>query len=102
MTFDWHYERDERRRTISCFVDELSVRCNRSAELLEKQGLVASDFPRTDVFVQWEDGSNARIRHAFLVRRPDGLLVGIFSEHCGYFIIQSATLESIKEVPHDA
>jgi hypothetical protein len=68
------------------FADLLAVRLRRTAGDIRKHGLRADDF-RTNEAVRLVlcDGSTLSFRYAFAVVDPERRLVGVFTEHCGYY-----------------
>jgi hypothetical protein len=68
------------------FAVPLAERLGRSATEIHDEGLEVGDFKLNErVEVTLGDGSTMSLRYAFVVMDVEQRLVGIFSEHCGYF-----------------
>lgn len=97
--FDWQVEKAERASVIAAFLPELASRLDRSVSDIEASGLSVHDFQKGGtVKVTWEDDSEARFEYAFALASADGQRIGLFTEHCGYFVLQAARIESVVEV----
>jgi hypothetical protein len=72
------------REMASRWAGPLAAFLGRSVDEIERRGLGATDFPQTDVEVEFRDGSWMRFRHAFVVIDDNGR-VGVFTEHCGHY-----------------
>jgi len=48
--------------------------------------------PRQTVEIKFEDDSFAEFRFAFIIDAPEFNEVGVFTEHCGYHIFNSAAV----------
>lgn len=73
------------------WLPELSAALGRTEEDLASSGLTLMHglFDRDGVRVQFDDGSKMRFRHATALRcRTNANLVGIFTEHCGYYEVE--------------
>jgi len=56
----------------------------------QRNSLKAFDFdPNSTVRLSFEDGSSARFNQAFVLFCHERKEVGIFTEHCGYYVFQS-------------
>jgi hypothetical protein len=68
------------------FAAPLAARLGRSVAEIHDEGLDAGDF-KLDESIELElaDGSTMSLRYAFAVVDLQQRMVGIFSEHCGYF-----------------
>ena len=79
------------------FAPLLATRLGRSAAEIHDEGLGAGDF-KLDESVELElaDGSTMALRYAFAVVDEEQRLVGIFSEHCGYFCFAMVDLVLIE------
>jgi hypothetical protein len=68
------------------FAAPLAARLGRDANDIRDHGLGVGDF-KVDESVQLTlpDGSTMLLRYAFAVMDLQQRLVGVFSEHCGYF-----------------
>ena len=69
----------------------MAQRLGRSEESIVRDGLLASDFPRTGVRIMFEDGSDLRFERAFYLsdvahRNVDQAIsrVAVFTEHVGH------------------
>src|SRR5262245_12514121 len=70
----------------SAFAEPLAAHFHRTPEDIRDQGLGAGDFSlRHHVEITLPDGSRMEFRHAFFVVDREHGMVGIFSEHCGYY-----------------
>ena len=97
---DWELERAERARIISLFSVELSSRLGRSKAEITKNGLSVSDFGPAGtnaVEIVWGDKSQAKFNGAFAIMSADCKRVAVFTEHCGYFVMQAAAIEAVYE-----
>lgn len=87
-------EREYRSQLVAEFADELSARLGRSAEELRQHGLRAGDFPLDGIVeVTFEDGSFMSLHYAFALVNQAQRVVGVFSEHCGYFCVPACCLQ---------
>ncbi|HEX2656660.1 MAG TPA: hypothetical protein VHU40_00245 [Polyangia bacterium] len=76
------------------FAVPLAARLGRSAAEISEEGLTAGDFELDRrVELTLGDGSTMSLRHAFAVVDVQQHLVGIFTEHCGYFCYATVDLE---------
>lgn len=49
--------------------------------------LGSSDFPADSVVrINFEDGSTAEFKYAFVMKAPEWREVAVFTEHCGYHL----------------
>lgn len=70
------------------FAEPLAARFDRTTEQVIG-GLRAGDFPLgQEVRVEHPDGSSMRLQNAFALHDPETELVGIFSEHMGYYLFR--------------
>jgi hypothetical protein len=75
------------------FAEPLAARLGRGAEEIRERGLAAGDFKvneRIDLVLC--DGSTMSLRYAFAVLDPVQRIVGVFTEHCGYYCFGMADL----------
>jgi hypothetical protein len=80
------------------FAAPLAAKLGRTREELRDEGLGVGDF-RIDEGVELTlpDGSTMSFRYAFVVLDVEQRLVGVFTEHCGYFCFGMADL-SVREL----
>ena len=88
---------NERAIIVDRFAEALSARLGRSANGLREDGLRADDFGRGACQIQWEDGSEATFRYAFVVHDTETGRVGVFTEHYGYFDLNRLGIETVIE-----
>jgi hypothetical protein len=76
------------------FAVPLAARLGRSVAEIHDEGLSAGDF-KVDESIQLKlaDGSTLSLRYAFAVLDVQQRLVGIFTEHCGYFCFGMVDLQ---------
>lgn len=76
------------------FGDILAARLGRTATEIRETGLAASDF-KSDESIELDlcDGSKMSFRHAFVVLDLEQRIIGVFTEHCGYFCYPMADLQ---------
>jgi hypothetical protein len=76
------------------FAAPLAARLGRNVVEIHDKGLGAGDF-RLDESVELKlaDGSTMSLRYAFAVMDVQQNLVGIFTEHCGYFCFSMVDLQ---------
>lgn len=86
---------EQRLPYLTSFVYQLSELTYRTPEDILATGLYFSDFVN-NVFVKLEDGSTLNFNNAFFVEDEDS--VGIFTEHCGYYIFHRDGIDKIKQV----
>jgi hypothetical protein len=68
--------------------------------VISERGLSAEDFGRAgerSVEIIWQDNSNATFQYAFAILSADGNKIGVFTEHCGYFVLQAAMIKTVHE-----
>ena len=66
---------------------------------VERERLFASDFStQQSVHLQFDDGSFAQFRYAFVVFDDLGEQCMVFTEHCGYYIFPINT-DGVKVLP---
>ncbi len=65
---------------------------------VERERLSASDFSTQTVQLQFEDGSFAQFRYAFVVFDDLGEQCMVFTEHCGYHVFPINT-DGVKVLP---
>jgi hypothetical protein len=76
------------------FAEPLARRLGRTAAQIRERGLSATDFkPAERIELTLCDGSTMRLRYAFVVFEPALRIVGVFSEHCGYYCFGMADLQ---------
>lgn len=86
---------EQRLPYLTSFVYQLAELTYRTPEDILATGLYFSDFVN-NVFVKLEDGSTLNFNNAFFVEDEDS--VGIFTEHCGYYIFHRDGIDKIKQV----
>lgn len=86
---------EQRLPYLTSFVYQLAEFTYRTPEDILATGLYFSDFVN-NVFVKLEDGSTLNFNNAFFVEDEDS--VGIFTEHCGYYIFHRDGIDKIKQV----
>jgi hypothetical protein len=75
----------------------LAARLGRSVAEIHDEGLGAGDFKLDEsIEVKLADGSTMSLRYAFAVMDVQQNLVGIFTEHCGYFCFSTVDMELIE------
>ncbi len=68
------------------FAEPLAKRLGRTAAEVRDEGLGARDFkPNERIELTFADGSTMSFRYAFAVFDAAQRIVGIFTEHCGYY-----------------
>ena len=68
------------------FAAPLAARLGRDVTEIRDEGLGAGDFKGDEsVELELADGSTLSLRYAFAVMDVQQRLVGIFTEHCGYY-----------------
>jgi hypothetical protein len=72
---------------IHDWADELASVLGRSASEIREKGLYVGDFPHQVVEIEFDDESSARFRWAFYIESRSKKAVGVFTEHCGYFVL---------------
>lgn len=85
---------EQRLPYLTSFVYQLADFTYRTPEDILSTGLYFSDFVN-NVSVKLEDGSTLKFNHAFFVEDEDS--VGIFTEHCGYYIFHKESIDKIKQ-----
>jgi hypothetical protein len=76
------------------FAAPLAARLGRSVSEIHDEGLGVGDFKLDEsIELKLSDGSTMSLRYAFAVIDVQERLVGIFSEHCGYFCFAMVNLE---------
>ncbi len=91
----------ERQMTeIRCvFAGPLAARLGRPLEEIRDEGLGAFDFKTNEeVELTLCDGSTMSLRYAFFVVEPAQDLVGLFSEHCGYYFFGAASIRCVRQL----
>ena len=81
------------------FAPLLAARLGRDVAEIHDEGLGALDFQIDEsIELTLPDGSSMSLRYAFAVFDEPQRLVGIFSEHCGYFCFSmiDLTLTELK------
>ena len=54
----------------------------------ERKTLNSNDFDSNSmVQITFDDESKAEFRHAFFIESKDLMEIGVFTEHCGYYIL---------------
>jgi hypothetical protein len=82
------------------FAPMLAAKLGRPVETLARDGLRAGDFSLdAAVRVTLCDGSTMELRYAFVVIDEARGALGIFSEHCGYFVHATVDL-TVEELRH--
>jgi hypothetical protein len=79
---------------------ELARRLGRTEADISETGLSAEDFGlagELSVEIIWQDNSNATFQYAFAIMSADGNGIGVFTEHCGYFVLQAAMIKAVNE-----
>lgn len=98
--YDWEAETAERARIVGLFSSELASKLDRSEAEITKNGLSAYDFGRADtttVEITWVDESQANFQYAFAIMSTDRSKIGVFTEHCGYFVLQASAIQTVYE-----
>jgi hypothetical protein len=68
------------------FAAPLAARLGRTAKEVKASGLELGDFKVDErIELELDDGSSMSLRYAFVVLDTSRRLVGVFTEHCGYF-----------------
>ena len=49
------------------------------------------------VEITWEDESQASFNGAFAIMSADCKRIAVFTEHCGYFVLQAAAVKTVYE-----
>lgn len=76
------------------FAAPLAARLGRDEGAVRDDGLGAADFKVDErVALTLCDGSTMSLRYAFLAVDPARRLLGVFSEHCGYYCFGFASVE---------
>jgi len=84
------------------FAPLLAERLGRDAVEIHDEGLGALDFKIDEsIELTLADGSTMSLRYAFAVFDEAQRLVGIFSEHCGYFCFSMVDL-TLTELKGDS
>jgi hypothetical protein len=79
------------------FAEPLAARLGRTAAEIRDEGLSATDFkPGERVELTLCDRSTMSLRYAFAVLDPAQRIVGVFTEHCGYYCFAMADLELVE------
>jgi hypothetical protein len=75
------------------FAEPLAARLGRTAAEIRERGLGAGDF-RCDGHIDLTlcDGSTMSLQYAFAVVDVERRIVGVFTEHCGYFCFGTVDL----------
>lgn len=82
------------------FAPQLAAKLGRPAEVIARDGLRAGDFSiDASVRLTFGDGSTMELRYAFVVIDEVRGALGIFSEHCGYYV--HGTVDLTVEVLRD-
>ena len=85
------------------FAVPLAARLGRPVEQVRDEGLGAGDFRSGECLeLTLVDGSTMRLRYAFAVTDDAERVLGVFSEHCGYYVFATSGLELVElrdEVP---
>lgn len=79
---------------LAAFAAALSQRLGRAVHTLVRDGLTSYDFPGTAVVLVFEDRSVVRFESAFALRHEG--VVGVFTEHCGYYSFSERSLISLE------
>lgn len=58
----------------------------------KRERLGAYNFSNQNLKIKFEDDSFAEFRFAFVIEAPEFNEVGVFTEHCGYHIFNSAAV----------
>lgn len=86
MPIDFHeLVRERRRRQIDFWRPEILAAIEGDEQALATHACLPLRLFNDTVEVALADGSTATFLHAFCVIRLERKLVGIFTEHCGYF-----------------
>lgn len=89
------FERENARRVVELLSDELADTLALPKDVV-LNGLGAGAFALGSwVEIVWPDGSIAKFQHAFACRSRENGLIGIFTEHCGYFVCVAESVRSI-------
>lgn len=86
---------EQRLPYLTSFVYQLAEFTYRTPEEILADGLYFSDFIN-NVSIKLEDGSTLKFKNAFFVEDEDS--VGIFTEHCGYYIFHKEGVDKIKQI----
>lgn len=84
-TISRHLEsRTHNEALVDAFAAELATYAGCSARALRRDGLRADDFDGS-ALVDFSDGSSMTFSRAIVVEHRTKSLIGIFTEHCGYY-----------------
>jgi hypothetical protein len=80
------------------FADRIAARVGRSVEAIRSEGLRAGDFGdhTSTVTVDHEDGSTLFLRYAFAVSDETHGMIGVFSEHAGYHVLDARAVRFVE------
>ena len=79
------------------FAEPLASKLGRSPASIREEGLFAGDFKMDEgLKITLGDRSSMTLRYAFFVLDEAQGLVGVFTEHCGYFCFPMADLRVVE------
>ncbi|HHG3339866.1 hypothetical protein [Vibrio parahaemolyticus] len=81
---------------VSEWAELLSFKLERSAEEIIEKGLLVNDFDNDFIELFFEDGSSCKFMCAFAIENPEQSQVAVFTEHCGYHVFFSLSVEVIE------
>ena len=81
---------------VQDWAEELASVLGRSPSEIREKGLHAGDFPHQLLEIEFDDESTARFRWAFYVESRSKKAVGVFTEHCGYFVLPIAGVKIVR------
>lgn len=81
---------------LQAFIFQLAELTGRTEEDILTTGLYSTCFIN-NVLVKLEDNSTLNFNYAFYLESDDS--VGIFTEHCGYYVFHKSGVEVVKQVP---
>lgn len=93
------YENHER-SILLAWADELAKKVGRSPLVVREKGLLATDFPGASLELLFEDGSSMKFEGAFMLQDRDCRTIAVFTEHCGYYLLPSASVDGISIEVH--